>query len=105
MNFFPPRRDEFPAVAPWTKHQLQDAEGPRVAYLAVCPDLPKAAQFLAPGPRHELADAPTVRQFAVRRLRREALVVVVVSGDDYVCTLGVEGFPEWFDFGRIAVLA
>ena len=96
-----PSRDEFPAVAPWTEHQLQDAEGPRVAYLAVRPNLPEAAQLLASGPRHELADTPTVRQLAVRCLRGE----VVVSGDDYICTFGVEGFPEWFDFGRIAVLA
>ena len=78
------RGDEPPVVTLGMEGELEYAVGVVVVDLAVGKWTPDLVVALATGAHHELADAALGVRLSARVLRREALVVVLVAGEDHV---------------------
>src|SRR6266511_2022884 len=96
---------EAPVVAVCVQGELQHTVRVGVAYLAV--RLGRAELVVAgpARPDHELADAACGVEYAVRALRREALVVVVVAGEHYLGIRRVQRLEDRSHLGGVAMLA
>src|SRR5881275_78686 len=86
-------RDELPAIGPRCQCQPEDTVVV-AAGLAVGNRGPEPIGAAAPRPDHELADPPHGVGPAVRRLEREALIVVLVSRQDHVRPGFVQRLPQ-----------
>src|SRR5580700_5595592 len=91
--------NELPCVTMRRKCELEHAEGVCIAYLAVwrC----EAQRVVAPAPRayHDLANPVFWIRMAVRILRSEPLVGVLVSNDHEVGVCCIQVPPELPQFG------
>src|SRR6266436_2613855 len=98
-------RDELPVIAVGLESQLEDAEGIGVARFAVWFWRTEGAMALPAGAGYELADATRRIRRAIRSLRCEAFVIVIVTVDDYIGVRFIERFPQGFYSQIIAVRA
>src|SRR5215208_7069292 len=87
-------RLEDPVVARLVQRQPEDAVGRLVPDLAVRSDGRERRVVRPARADDELADAPGRVERAVRALRRESLVNVVVTGEDEVGVVVVEDLPQ-----------
>src|SRR5437762_1391755 len=96
--------NELPAIAAVVERQLQHAEAGVVADLAVGDRRPERIPlFAAAGPRDELAHAPHRIRDTGRRLRCEALVVVLVSADHHLHAAVIQHLPGGLHPGGAAM--
>src|SRR5207302_4886901 len=92
-------RDELPVVGTVAQRELEDPVVP-AAHFAVGDGGPQRVGARAPGPDHEFPNAALPARGTVGRLRREALVVVLVPGEDDVGTVIVQRLPQRLRYGR-----
>ena len=97
-------RHELPLIAAGVEREDRDAPGGR-AHLAVGCDARELVERGAAGADDELADAARRIGAAIRILRREALVGVVVAVDDEIDVEVVQRAPEVAHVGIVAVPA
>src|SRR5262252_3207012 len=97
--------NELPVVTVGAKRQLQNAESCEVANLAVGLRRRKGPMTLSARAGDKLANAASRIAGAVRSLRREAFVVVVMTVDDHVGIGVVECIPERLYSQIVAVSA
>src|SRR5262245_58467245 len=96
-------RDELPAVVTGPDAQLQDSERVAVVRLGVRDRRAERVVTLSAGAHHEFPDSLDLVQLPVRGLRREALVVVIMSYDHDLRPRVVEVLPERDRLSRAAV--
>src|ERR1051325_2345521 len=87
-------RDELPGVARRSQHQFQHAERVVAPDLAVRDRRAGRPEVFAPRADHELADAAAWIGHALRRLGREALVVMLVTVEQHLGVRVVEVLQE-----------
>src|SRR5687768_5475452 len=87
-------RDEFPIIAIGIERQLEHAEGHVLANFAIRNRGPDPVIVLAAGPDNEFTDAACPVERTIRVLRREPLVIVIVTGNDHLGTGFVERAPD-----------
>src|SRR5260370_5165137 len=73
---------EFPVVGVWLKRELENAEGRRIAQFAVGLWRAEWAVILAAGADDEFTNAALGIGRAIRRLRGESLVIVIMASDN-----------------------
>ena len=95
--------NELPVVAAGLEGELQDAEGCGIAHFAVGFCFPEGAVILAAGAHDEFANAARGICSAIRRLRGEALVIVIVAGDHDVGVGFVESLEKRLNGEIVAV--
>lgn len=103
MPFLP--RDEFPTVVAWPQSKLQNAEGSCVAQFAVRMSRAEGAMIFAAGADDKFANATGEVGFAIRSLRGEALVIMIVAVNDDIGVCVVKGLPERLEGKVVAVFA
>src|SRR6267378_1804283 len=86
--------NELPVISVGLERELQDAEGSRIAQFAVGLWRAERAVILAAGANDEFANAAHGIGSATRRLRGEALVIVVVAADNHVGVGFIECLPK-----------
>src|SRR5215204_5655422 len=97
-------RHELPIIAARAEGELQDTVGVVVVDLSVLNGTLNLIVALAPaGTDHELTDALLGVPRATRALRCEALVVVLMGGEDHVRSCDIESLPYGLHFGAVAV--
>src|SRR5215217_6590364 len=97
-------RHELPIIATRVEGELQDAVGVIVVDLSVLIGPLNLVVALAPaGSDYELTDALLGVPRATRVLRCEALVVVVMGGEDHVRSCSIKSLPYGLHFGGVAV--
>src|SRR5436190_2037337 len=101
------RWEELPVIRAVRQRQLEDAviDAPdlAIAYLGDFGDVERVVTASSRA-HHELADAAGGIGRAVRRLRGEALVVVLVAGQNHVRASVVQHLPERLHPGVVPVL-
>src|ERR1700737_145852 len=73
--------NELPVISVGLERELQDAEGSRIAQFAVGLWRAERAVILAAGADNEFANATRGIGRAIRSLRGEALVIVIMTGN------------------------
>src|SRR5215217_2065711 len=97
-------RHELPIIAARVEGELQDTYGVVVEDLSVLNRTLYLIVALAPaGADHELTDALLGVPRATRVLRCEALVVVLMGGEDQIRSCGIESLPYGLHFGGVAM--
>ncbi len=96
-------RNEFPLVSAGEQRQLQDAERFEGVDFAIRANDSERTKILAAGSHDEFAYAAAGIGSAIRILRSEAFVIVVMSVDDYVGVGLVENVPQRFHKQVVAV--
>jgi hypothetical protein len=97
--------DEFPIVGGRVQRELEDAESVGVAGFAGAQRNDERAMISSAGADDEFADAVRGVGLAVGVLRSEALVVVIVAGEDERGVRGVQIVPERFRVGIPSIRA
>src|SRR5882762_551353 len=98
-------RNKLPVVALGMQRQLQDAISIVIARLAVRLGRAKhPVRILPPAAHNKFPNAAVLVELPVRILRRETLVVVIVSVDDHVRPGFVERVPKRLHHGIVPVL-
>src|SRR5713101_7857174 len=97
--------NELPVIAAGLEGELPDSEGGGIAQFAVGLRFTEGAVIFAAGANDELANAASGIWSTVRRLRGEALVIVLVAGDDELGVGIVKSLEEGLDGEVVAVSA
>src|SRR5688572_2906212 len=96
--------NEFPVVATSTQGELHDAVAVAVHHFAVGDGCSDASETGPAGPHDELPESAREIEDAARRLRREALIVVIVPDDHELRVVFVQRRPERPGAAETAVL-
>ena len=95
--------NELPVVGVGLEREFENAERGSITQFTVGLGFAEGAMILAAGANNKFADATLGVSRAIRSLRSEALVVVIVAAENYVGVGFIEGLPEGLHRQVIAV--